>query len=112
MRQNELSGGIELKDEKGERACKSKSSAVKGIAQVNDQRRYGFQLAISFRTIVKKVANYFVRYPVYIAGRGEQERDHDPRDADDALRDARHGAEALVQEPPYPSHAVPGELRL
>ena len=34
MRQNELSGGIELRDEKGERACKSKSSAVKGIAQV------------------------------------------------------------------------------
>ena len=35
MRQNELTGGIELRDENGERACKSKSSAVKGIAQVN-----------------------------------------------------------------------------
>ena len=34
MRQNELTGGIELRDENGERACKSKSSAVKGIAQV------------------------------------------------------------------------------
>ena len=105
-----MSGGIELRDEKGERACKSKSSAVKGIAQVNDQRRYGFQLALIqlFRTIVNKVSHFLERYPICIAGRGEQERDHDSRDADDALRDARHGAEALVQEPPCSSHAVPG----
>ena len=40
MRNNELTGGIELRDENGERACKSKSSAVKGIAQVNSKDRF------------------------------------------------------------------------
>ena len=48
--------------------------------------------------------------PICIAGGGEQERHHDSGDADDALRDARLGAEAVVQEPPGPPHALPGEL--
>ncbi len=43
MRQTELSGGIELRDENGNRVCKSKKAAVKGIAQVWKRMKNAFQ---------------------------------------------------------------------
>ena len=49
---------------------------------------------------------------VYNLGCGEQKRHHDSWHADDALRDARHGAEAVVHEPPSTPYAIPGKLRL
>ena len=34
MRQREIADGVDLRDENGNKACKSKSAAVKGISQV------------------------------------------------------------------------------
>ena len=34
MRLTEITNGVDLRDETGEKACTSKSSAIKGIAQV------------------------------------------------------------------------------